>query len=50
MIEATTLLATILRRVRLECQTGHPVEMLPSVTLRPKHGVRVIVRLRHPPA
>jgi hypothetical protein len=50
MIEATMLLVTILRRVHLECQTGHPVEILPSVTLRPKHGVRVIVHLRHPPA
>src|SRR5580700_1845964 len=41
MIETTMLLATILRKVHLELVLGHPVETLPSVTLRPKYGIRV---------
>jgi cytochrome P450 len=48
MIEATLLLATILQKVRLELMPGHPVEATPSVTLRPKNGIRVIVRRRAP--
>jgi cytochrome P450 len=48
MIEATLLLATILQRVRLDLVPGHPVETLASVTLRPKHGIRAIVRRRAP--
>jgi cytochrome P450 len=50
MIEATMLLATILRRVHLELVPGHPVEMLPSVTLRPKYGIRVVTEFRNSPA
>jgi cytochrome P450 len=50
MIEATMLLATILRRVHLELVPGHPVEMLPSVTLRPKYGIRIVPEFRNPPA
>jgi cytochrome P450 len=48
MIEATLLLATILQMVRLDLVPGHPVETLASVTLRPKHGIRAIVRRRAP--
>jgi cytochrome P450 len=48
MIEATLLLATILQKVHLELVPGHPVEPLASVTLRPKNGIRVIVRRRSP--
>ena len=46
MLEATLLLAMIERRFHLELVPGHPVEPLPSVTLRPKHGIRVIVHRR----
>jgi cytochrome P450 len=46
MIEATMLLATILRKVHLELVPGHPVETLPSVTLRPKYGIRVVPQFR----
>ena len=48
MIEATLLLASILQKVHLDLVPGHPVETLASVTLRPKHGIRVIVRRRAP--
>ena len=48
MIEATLLLASILQKVHLDLVPGHPVETLASVTLRPKHGIRVIVRRRVP--
>jgi cytochrome P450 len=46
MMEATLLLAMIAQRFDLDLVPGHPVEILGSVTLRPKHGIRVIPR-RH---
>jgi cytochrome P450 len=45
-MEAVLLLATIARKHRFELVPSHPIEMQPSVTLRPKHGVRAIVRAR----
>jgi len=35
------LLATVAQRFRLEWQADHPVEPLPTITLRPKGGVWV---------
>ena len=49
MLEATLLLAMIQQRFHLDLVPGHPVEPLPSVTLRPKHGIRVTTH-RRPPA
>jgi cytochrome P450 len=46
MMEATLLLAMIVQRYQLELVPGHPVEILGSVTLRPKHGIRVTVHRR----
>jgi cytochrome P450 len=46
MMEATLLLAMTQRAFHLELVPGHPVELLPSVTLRPKHGIRVTVHRR----
>jgi cytochrome P450 len=46
MLEATLLLAMIEQRFHLELVAGHLVEPLPSVTLRPKHGIRVTVHPR----
>jgi cytochrome P450 len=40
-IEAALLLATIAQRFRLTLVPGHPIELLASITLRPKHGIRV---------
>ena len=39
-MEATLVLATILRRFRLKVLPDHPVEIQPSVTIRPKHGLK----------
>jgi len=46
MMEAVLLLATVGQRFRLEWQADHPVEPLPTITLRPKGGiwVRTVVR------
>lgn len=46
MMEATLLLAMIQRAFHLELVPGHPVELLPSVTLRPKYGIQVTVQRR----
>src|SRR5271168_1499313 len=46
MMEATLLLAMIAQRFDLDLVPGHPVEILGSVTLRPKHGIRVIAHRR----
>ena len=46
MIEATLLLAMIQQRFRLELVASHPVVPSASVTLRPKHGIRVILHRR----
>jgi cytochrome P450 len=49
MLEATLLLAMIQQRFHLELLPGAPVKPLPSVTLRPQHGIRVTVHRRAPP-
>jgi cytochrome P450 len=41
MMEATLLLAAIAQRYRMRLLTGHPVETMGSITLRPKNGVWV---------
>lgn len=41
MMEATLLLATIAQRFRLRLTPGQKVEPLPSITLRPKNGIRM---------
>jgi cytochrome P450 len=46
MMEAKIAVALIARRWRLDLVPGHPVVPEPSVTLRPRHGVRVMVRPR----
>ncbi len=42
--EGVLLLAVMARRWKLEPVPGHPVEINPTVTLRPKHGLKMIVR------
>ncbi len=44
MMEAQLILATILSRVRVELVVGHRVAPEPLVTLRPRHGMRMVVR------
>jgi cytochrome P450 len=46
MAEATLLLATIQQRYSLELPLNTPVEVFPSVTLRPKHGVNAVIHSR----
>ena len=46
MMEAALVLATIARKFQVHAAPGHPVEPLPSLTLRPKHGVWVELRKR----
>ena len=41
IMEAVLLLATIARRFRLEIKPGQTLELLPSVTLRPKYPIRM---------
>ncbi|MBD2248455.1 cytochrome P450 [Nostoc sp. FACHB-888] len=41
MMEATLLLATIARLWSLTLQPDHPVVLQPSLTLRPKHGLKM---------
>ena len=44
MMEAVLILATIARRYRLEIEPGQTLELLPSITLRPRHPI--LMRLR----
>ena len=43
-MEATLMLATIAQRWRLRLVPGHPVELAPRITLRPRHGMRMTAR------
>ncbi len=45
-MEATLILATILQRWRLQLLDHYPLKLLPTITLRPKHGVPVVVKRR----
>ncbi len=42
MMEATLVLAAVLRRWRFRPLPDHPVVPQPAVTLRPRHGIRMI--------
>lgn len=46
MIEATLLLATIAQRYKFSLVPEHPIELFPSVTLRPRHGIRAVLHRR----
>jgi cytochrome P450 len=46
LMEATLVLATIAQRYRFRLVEGHPVVPLPSITLRPRHGIRAILEAR----
>lgn len=43
MLEAQLVLATVARRFRLRLQPGHPVELEPLITLRPRHGMKMLL-------
>jgi|ERR1051326_174791 cytochrome P450 len=46
MMEIVLVLATIGQRFRLELASDHPVEIYPAMSLRPKDGVKVVIRNR----
>jgi cytochrome P450 len=46
LMEAALVLATIAQKFRLRLVAGHPVVPLASITLRPRHGVRVMLERR----
>jgi cytochrome P450 len=46
MTEAVLLLATIAQRMQLSLVGDHPIALQTSITLRPKHGVKMVVRKR----
>lgn len=46
MMEATLLLAMMQQKYHFENVSGHPIELLATVTLRPKHGIRMITQRR----
>lgn len=47
LMEAALTLATIAQRFRFRLVPGHPVVPLASITLRPRHGVRVKLESRN---
>lgn len=46
MMEAVLVLATIASRYRLRVTAGQKIELFPSITLRPKHGIQATVEPR----
>jgi cytochrome P450 len=46
MTEATLLLAAIAQQFRLRMVPGHPVVPFPSITLRPRYGIRMTLHRR----
>jgi cytochrome P450 len=50
MMEGHLLLAVLAQRVTLERRAEHPVVEQPLITLRPKHGLQMMVRRRASPA
>ncbi len=46
MMEAILLLATIAQKFRLSLVPGHPIKPWPSITLRPKYGVKMALASR----
>jgi len=48
LMEAALILATIAQKFRLRLVPGHTVAPLASITLRPRHGIRVTLEARRP--
>jgi cytochrome P450 len=46
MLEATLLLAAIAQRYRFVLVPDHPITLFPSVTLRPKYGIKAVLHKR----
>jgi cytochrome P450 len=46
LMEATLVLTTIAQKFRFRLVEGHPVVPLPSITLRPRYGIRAVLEKR----
>ena len=46
MMEATLLLAAIAQRFQFRSVPDHPVATVPSFTLRPKYGIKMVLSAR----
>jgi len=46
MMEAVLLLAAMAQKFHCALVPGHPVTPWPSITLRPKHGIKMVVSRR----
>jgi cytochrome P450 len=46
MLEAPLVLSTLVRRWRFVPVPGHPIELQPAITLRPRHGIRMRIERR----
>jgi cytochrome P450 len=46
LTEAQLVLATVAQRYRLKLAPNHPIELHPLITLRPLHGVKVVLEQR----
>jgi cytochrome P450 len=46
LLEAGIVIGTLAQRFRFRLVPGHPVEVEPLVTLRPKHGIRMTLHVR----
>lgn len=46
LLEATLVLASVMQRFRVELVADQRIELQPAVTLRPRYGLRAIVRRR----
>jgi cytochrome P450 len=46
LTEAQLVLATVAQRYRLRLAPYHPIELQPLITLRPLHGVKVVLERR----
>ena len=46
MMEAVLILATMAQKFRVQLVPHHPVEIWPTITLRPKHGIKVALKKR----
>jgi len=45
--EGILILVTLLRYWKLELMPGHPVVLSPLITLRPKYGMKMILKRRY---
>jgi cytochrome P450 len=46
LLEAAIVIGTLAQRFRFQLVSGHPVEVEPLVTLRPRHGIRMTLHAR----